>query len=133
MSQKHPDKTFPFNSHFNSQYINELYEGDMVMIEETFADVLKEYDAFLQNINICHQAEDVAGLKSAIHKIKPLCGYVGLTVLQSECQQFENACLTGEFAALRNEGVDLFNKLLNAKAIIAEEKIRLEAFNNGEG
>ena len=133
MSQKQPDKTFSFNSHFNSQYINELYEGDTVMIEETFADVLKEYDAFLQNINLCHQAEDVAGLKSAVHRIKPLCGYVGLTVLQSQCQQFENACLAGDFASLQNEGTELLGKLLSAKAIIADERVRLAAFNNGEG
>jgi HPt (histidine-containing phosphotransfer) domain-containing protein len=122
---------FIFNGLINTQYINELYDGDYVMIEETFADVLKEYDTFLQNINVCHQAEDVAGLKSAVHKIKPLCGYVGLTGLQARCQQFENACLTGEFRSLENECTDLINSLIQAKSVIAEERTRLAAFNNG--
>ena len=121
---------FIFNGLINTQYINELYDGDYIMIEETFADVLKEYDTFLQNINVCHQAEDMGGLKSAIHKIKPLCGYVGLTGLQTRCQQFENACLKGEFRSLENECTDLINSLIQAKSVIVEERTRLAAFNS---
>lgn len=122
---------FVFNKLFNSQYINELYEGDFVMIEETFADVLKEYDPFLQNIHSCYQAEDVPGLKSAVHKIKPLCGYVGLTDLQSQCQRFETDCITGNFGSLAGECTDLMNNLIQAKSVISEEKARLSTFNNG--
>jgi HPt (histidine-containing phosphotransfer) domain-containing protein len=130
--QQTPHHTgFIFNKAINSQYINELYESDYVMIEETFTDVLKEYDAFLQNINSCYQAEDVAALKSAVHKIKPLCGYVGLTSLQEQCQQFENGCQNGEFRSLENECIDLMNSLIQAKTLIAEEKTKLSLFNNG--
>ncbi|HEY4062574.1 MAG TPA: Hpt domain-containing protein [Puia sp.] len=127
-----PDRTFTFNQLINSQYINDLYEGDYIMIEETFADVLKEYDNFLQNINTCYQAEDVPAFKSAVHKIKPLCGYVGLTGLQSRCQSFEDNC-AGEgvvFRSLEKEAVDLIDHLRQAKSIIAEEKARLTQFNN---
>src|ERR1700730_14419197 len=132
MSRIPDDKTFIFNRLINSQYINELYESDYVMIEETFADVLKEYDNFLQNINTCYQAEDVPALKCAVHKIKPLCGYVGLTELQSRCQRFESECgeESAEFRSLENEAIDLINSLLQAKSVIAEEKARLTNFNN---
>jgi len=131
MSQTPHHTAFIFNKAINSQYINELYESDYVMIEETFADVLKEYDAFMQNINSCYQAEDVAALKSAVHKIKPLCGYVGLTSLQEQCQQFENGCQNGVFRSLENECIDLMNSLIQAKTLIAEEKTKLSLFNNG--
>ena len=133
MSANQDDKTFTFNRLINSQYINDLYAGDFVMIEETFADVLKEYDNFLQNINIGYQTGDVMALKCAAHKIKPLCGYVGLTELQSLCQRFEHNCgIEGaEFRSLENEAVELINHLLQAKSVIAEEKTRLTNFNNG--
>jgi HPt (histidine-containing phosphotransfer) domain-containing protein len=131
MPQEPHHTEFIFNKTINSKYINELYESDYVMIEETFADVLKEYDAYLQNINVCYQAEDVAGLKSAVHKIKPLCGYVGLTELQSRCQQFENGCQDGKFRSLENECTELMNNLIQAKSVIVEEKTRLSLFNNG--
>jgi HPt (histidine-containing phosphotransfer) domain-containing protein len=131
MSKEPHHTEFVFNQTINSKYINELYESDYVMIEETFADVLKEYDAYLQNINVCYQAEDVPALKSAVHKIKPLCGYVGLTELQSLCQKFENDCQDGEFRSLENECTGLMNSLIQAKALIVEEKARLSAFNNG--
>jgi HPt (histidine-containing phosphotransfer) domain-containing protein len=100
------------------------------MIEETFADVLKEYDNFLQNINVGYRAGDVPALKSAIHKIKPLCGYVGLTGLQSRCQRFESDCMDAEFRSLEKEAAGLIDALLQAKAVIAEEKERLSDFNN---
>ena len=130
MPQEPHHTEFIFNKIINSKYINELYESDYVMIEETFADVLKEYDAYLQNINSCYQAEDVAALKSAVHKIKPLCGYVGLTELQSRCQQFETGCQDGEFRSLENECTELMNSLIQAKSLIVEEKARLSAFNS---
>ena len=122
---------FVFDDQFNSQYINELYDGDMVMIEETFADVLNEFDSFLLQVKTSYQAQDSGALKSAIHKIKPLCGYVGLTGLQSRCQQFENACQKGEFSCLEKDGTDLIRLLGEAKAVIQAEKTRLTEFNLG--
>lgn len=130
MSQEAHHTGFVFNKTINSNYINELYESDYVMIEETFADVLKEYDAYLQNMHTCLQAEDVAALKSAVHKIKPLSGYVGLTELQTRCQEFENKCQGADFRSIQNEGIELINHLTQAKALILEEKTRLSAFNN---
>ncbi len=122
---------FVFTDQFNNQYINELYDGDTVMIEETFADVLNEYDSFLLQVKTSHQAQDVGALKSAVHKIKPLCGYVGLTGLQSRCQQLENACQEGKFSSVEKDGKDLIGLLGEAKAVIQAEKVRLTEFNLG--
>lgn len=125
------DKTFVFSEAINSQYIIELYAGDYVMIEETFTDVLLEYDGFVQKINSCFLAEDVTALKSAVHKIKPLFGFVGLTDLQALCLRFENACQGVDCSQLAAGYAALFEKLVQAKSIIAQEQARLVAFNQG--
>jgi len=123
-------KHFTFSPPFNSQYINELYDNDHVLIDETFADVIKEYGSMLQQVYVCYRAGDISALKSAVHRIKPLCGYVGLTTLQSECQQFESNCERDIFPSLHDDFATLSAHLSSAKALIEEEKVRLEAFLN---
>lgn len=123
------DKTFVFSNAINSQYIIELYAGDYVMIEETFTDVLMEYDGFVQKINTCFRDDDVIALKSAVHKVKPLFGFVGLTDLQALCLRFENACQGSGCSQLAADYAVLFEKLVQAKSIIREEQARLVAFN----
>ena len=99
------------------------------MIEETFADVLKDYDGFVQVIHSSYQAKNLPALKSAIHTIKPLFGFVGLLSIQAQCQDFENACQRVEFPEL----VESFNSLkisvLEARSIIEKENARLAAYN----
>jgi hypothetical protein len=123
------DKTFVFSDAINSQYIIELYAGDYVMIEETFTDVLLEYDGFVQKINTCFREDDVIALKSSVHKIKPLFGFVGLTDLQTSCLRFENACQDANCSQLAADYAVLFEKLVLAKSIIRDEQARLVAFN----
>ncbi len=123
------DKTFVFSDAINSQYIIELYAGDYVMIEETFTDVLMEYDGFVQKINTCFRDDDIIALKSAVHKVKPLFGFVGLTDLQTLCLRFENACQGSGCAQLAADYAVLFEKLVQAKSIIRDEQARLVAFN----
>ena len=123
------DKIFVFSDAINSQYIIDLYAGDYIMIEETFADVLHEYDAFVQKIITSYHEKDRAALKSAVHKIKPLFGFVGLTTIQSSCLQFENSCLEVSEVQLAESFSPLKEELLNARATIEKEKVRLTEFN----
>lgn len=129
MNQPMSNKTFVFSDAINSPYIIELYAGDYVMIEETFTDVLMEFDNFVQKINTCFREGDVAALKSAVHKIKPLFGFVGLTDLQAMCLRFENACQDSDCPALAGDYAVLFERLVQAKSIIEGEQVRLMAFN----
>ena len=122
------DKDFVFTQHFNTQYINELYDGDYILIEETFTDVIKEYNPLLQNVHVCYRSGDIPALKSAVHKLKPLLGYVGLTSLQTGCQQFEDNCQQHSFPSLHKDFDVLSAGLTTAKAWIEEEKARLTAF-----
>lgn len=128
MNNQANDKDFVFTQHFNSQYISELYDGDYILIEETFTDVLNEYDPLLQNVLLYYRASDIPALKSAVHKLKPLLGYVGLTSLQSESQQFENNCQQERFPSLHDDFAALSAGLSEAKAWIEEEKARLTVF-----
>ena len=129
MNQPMSNKTFAFSPAINSTYIIELYAGDYVMIEETFSDVLLEYDDFVQKINTCFRQQDVVALKGAVHKIKPLFGFVGLTDLQARCLRFENACTGAISPELSADYRGLFEKMIEAKSIIAKELERLVAFN----
>ena len=99
------------------------------MIEETFTDVLNEYEGFVQRIITSYHEKDRQGLKSAVHKIKPLFGFVGLTPLQSQCLQFENSCLEVEEVKLAASFDALIEKLTEARSIIQIEKGRLTEFN----
>ena len=129
MDQPLSDRTFRFSDAINSQYIIELYAGDYVMIEETFTDVLNEYEGFVQRIITSYQDKDRPALKSAVHKIKPLFGFVGLTGLQSCCLQFENSCMETANDQLDASFSVLRKQFEEARGIIEKEKGRLIEFN----
>ena len=101
------------------------------MIGETFADVLMEYDDFVRHIIDAYEQGDRTALKSAVHKIKPLFGFVGLLTLQAECQDFENRCSDAAADNLADSYTSLKAKLLKVRSLIESEKDRLQRFNNG--
>src|SRR6202012_5423223 len=121
MEQPLSHKEFEFSDAINSQYIIDLYAGDYIMIEETFTDVLNEYDGFVERILTSYHENDRPALKSAIHKIKPLFGFVGLTTVQAQCLTFENACLDAPDTQLAISFPPLKEQLLSARGIIEIE------------
>ena len=123
------DNTFVFSPPIDSRYLIELYAGDFVMIGETFADVLSEYNDFVQSVYASYLAKDMPALKAAVHKIKPLFGFVGLLSLQAQCQDFEYACQDRGWAELADDFNLLKNNLIQTKGLIEIEKVRLEMFN----
>jgi HPt (histidine-containing phosphotransfer) domain-containing protein len=128
MNNRPANKTFTFSPPIDSQYLIELYAGDYVMIGETFSDVLMEYDDFVRHIYTGYEQNDRDALKSAVHKIKPLFGFVGLLTLQAECQDFENSCLQADPGALTARFNTLKEKLLTVRSVIQLEKDRLQQF-----
>ena len=124
------NRTFVFSDAINSQYIIDLYAGDYIMIEETFNDVFHEYDSFVERIITSYHDKDRTALKSAIHKIKPLFGFVGLTHLQALCLHFENSCLQVSDEQLAVSFSPLKEELLKARSIIEKERVRLADFNH---
>ena len=123
---------FVFNAPIDGEYLIDLYAGDYTMIEETFTDVLREYDEFIERIITTYHEGDVGALKSAVHKVKPLFGFVGLTTVQTLCLDFENACQKAASTAELAPGFESLRKqLVNSKSVIAGELSRLSAFNRG--
>jgi hypothetical protein len=126
-----PDNAFTFSPPIDSQYLIELYAGDYEMIAETFSDVLQDYDGFVQQILSGYEQGDRIALKSAVHKIKPLFGFIGLLAVQAQCQDFENTCLQSDLTALAADFNLMKTSFLSVRSLIEREKTRLEAFNKG--
>jgi HPt (histidine-containing phosphotransfer) domain-containing protein len=122
--------SFVFNSEFDTNYLFSLYGEDYQYLQEILDTVLNDYQSLTDNIEYSYSSGNINALKSAVHKIKPVFGFVGLTAVQHQCQQFEIICgtasspdqIAGDFETLKN-------KIFHSKQIIEEEKKKLELFN----
>ena len=123
--------SFIFNDGIDTAYLNSLYGDDYVYLQEVFDTVLKDYKSLTDNIDFTYTSGDLSGLKAAVHKIKPVFGFVGLTEVQQDCQLFENNCSKApSFDSLANEFDLLKEKLTNSRYILEEEMKKLEIFNS---
>ena len=123
--------TFIFHNDFSLQSLNDLYDSDYLMIEEVFTSVLEELGPLTDNVLACFTAGDLAGLKGAVHKIKPLFGFTGLLSIESLCLQFENSCQqSASTDQLATEFSGLYAALQQGRTILAAEKERLILFNH---
>jgi len=95
-----------------------------------FNTVLDEYELLVSNVLSAHQSGNIPSLKTAVHKIKPVFGFVGLTGVHQQCQEFENLCLSlGAPGDIEKEFVSLKNKLEQSQILLEEERQRLRSFN----
>jgi HPt (histidine-containing phosphotransfer) domain-containing protein len=130
MNSQSSDKPFIFNEKIDIQCINDLYGDYYVYIEEVFGTVLTEYKMLAENITSSYTSQNIPALKSAVHKIKPIFGFVGLTIIQQQCQDFEDLCQgASSFDLLANDFNELNDNLIKSKSLIEEEKRKLELFN----
>ncbi len=122
---------FVFNVEMYANYLFSLYGDDFAYLQEIFDTVLNDFESLKDNIEYSYSSGNIAALKAAVHKIKPVFGFVGLTAIQQECQQFEAKCgsvasldiLSGDFETLKN-------RIIQSKIVIEEEKKKLEIFNS---
>jgi HPt (histidine-containing phosphotransfer) domain-containing protein len=122
---------FVFNPEFDVNYLNSLYGDDYNYLQEVFDTVLQDFQSLTDNIEFSFSSGNTTALRSAVHKIKPVFGFVGLTAVQQLCQDFEKVCdsaispdqLSGDFETLKN-------KIIQSKQLIEEEKKKLELFNS---
>jgi HPt (histidine-containing phosphotransfer) domain-containing protein len=130
MNSETENKSFIFNEKIDLQCINDLYGDDYLYIEEVFVTVLTEYKLLAENITSCYSSQDIPALKSAVHKIKPIFGFVGLTAIQQQCQEFEDLCQDPKsFDLLANDFTELNDNLTMSKSLLEEERKKLELFN----
>jgi HPt (histidine-containing phosphotransfer) domain-containing protein len=123
--------SFIFNSEIDSGYLQSLYGDDYVYLQEIFATVLNDYGALADNVEYSYSSGNLAALKAAVHKIKPVFGFVGMTAVQQECQQFENLCGTVDSPeTLTRDFENLKNRIFQSRQVIEEEMKKLEIFNS---
>ncbi len=123
--------SFVFNTEFDTNYLFSLYGDDYNYLQEVFDTVLCDYQSLTDNIEYSYSSGNLTALRSSVHKIKPVFGFVGLTNVQEQCQQFEKICdaakspdqLAGDFETLKN-------KIFQSRQLIEEEKKKLELFNS---
>lgn len=131
MNNLKTSNTFVFNPEIDANYLNSLYGDDFVYLQEVFETVLEDYQSLTDNIEYSYSSGNLTALRSAVHKIKPVFGFVGLTTVQQQCQHFEQICgdvispenLSGDFETLKN-------KIFQSRQVIEEEKKKLEIFNS---
>jgi HPt (histidine-containing phosphotransfer) domain-containing protein len=121
---------FSFNAEIDSEYIQSLYGDDFEYIHEILLTVLNDYDGLAENVDLNYSSGNIAHLKSAVHKIKPVFGFVGLVSIQKECLAFEQRCGTQvSIDELATEMEQLRNRIATGKQIIEEEAKKLEIYN----
>ncbi len=131
MNNLNTSNAFVFNAEIDTNYLNSRYGDDFVYLQEVFETVLVDYQSLTDNIEYSYSSGNLSALRSAVHKIKPVFGFVGLTAVQLQCQQFEQICgavtspdhLSGDFETLKN-------KIFHSRQLIEEEKKKLEIFNS---
>jgi HPt (histidine-containing phosphotransfer) domain-containing protein len=123
--------SFIFSDQLNAETLIALYGDDYVYMEEVFGTVLKEYVVLTDNVIASYTSKNIPALKAAVHKMKPIFGFVGLNEVQEQCQSFENVCQSAtSFELIDNDYGSLRNNLVNSKYLIEEEKKKLELFNS---
>jgi HPt (histidine-containing phosphotransfer) domain-containing protein len=122
--------SFIFNPEIDTTYLHSLYGDDFLYLQEVFTTVLSDYGSLADNIEQSYSSGNLTALKAAVHKIKPVFGFVGMTGVQQACQQFEHSCSTaGSPEMLNNEFEALKNKIFHSRQLIEEEVKKLEIFN----
>ena len=131
MNNLNTSNAFVFNAEIDANYLSSLYGDDFVYLQEVFETVLVDYQALTDNIEYSYSSGNLSALRSAVHKIKPVFGFVGLTAVQLQCQQFEQICgtvtsqdhLSGDFETQKN-------KIFHSRQLMKEDKKKLEIFNS---
>jgi HPt (histidine-containing phosphotransfer) domain-containing protein len=122
---------FQFDRRIDSSILHSLYEDDYLYIEEIFKTTLQHYDADVEAFETHQRANSVDGLKSSVHKIKPVFGYVGMPVIQECCQAFEDKCaVADDMQVIYPDSQKLLRLFKQSKKIIEADLQKLSLYNN---
>ena len=134
MNNQNFSAPFTFHKTIDAEYINSLYENDYTYIEELFKTALDHYDEDVMTIRQNLADDNAAGLKKAVHKIKPVFGFIGMLDMQQSCKDMEDRCQVAELSdEIKNEIRSLLTKIDEAKSVLRKEYERLKEFNQQPG
>jgi HPt (histidine-containing phosphotransfer) domain-containing protein len=126
---KQMNGSFEFNKAIDGQFLKELFEDDPSYAIVVFNGFLEEMPGCFDDMQTAFDNNDFKGLKSAAHKGKTLCAYVGLTAVSTQLQALETACgLPEDMPAIRSLFLNLVKERNATETLITEEIKRLEAF-----
>jgi HPt (histidine-containing phosphotransfer) domain-containing protein len=124
---------FLFDNTLDTNFLQELFQGDFAYAETVFQEFLKDLPAYWEEVAAARQGTDVKELGRAVHKCKTLFGYVGLTQTLDLYQRFENGC-TQPGAVLHESAYSALREEKDrAQQVIAKELVRLQSFNAANG
>lgn len=83
---------FRFSPELDVNFLQELYGDDFQQAEMVFESSVHQLRTELSLAEARFHDGDIQGLKKAVHKIKPLFGYIGLNKIMSEFAAFEQEC-----------------------------------------
>ncbi len=120
---------FQFSKGLDTNFLQELFQGDFAYAETVFQEFLKDLPAYWEEVAVAYKGADVKELGKAVHKCKTLFGYVGLTQTLELFQEFEHSChKPGAMIPLSAYQALLKEKDL-AHGLIEEELGRLQTYN----
>jgi len=121
---------FRFSQSLQVDFLNDLYDGDWEYAESVFENVITEIPKLMAIANQELEMQNAEGLRQALHKAKPLFGYVGLPATQAMIQLMENNCKTGVLnGAMKEDFANLKNKIRVDSDLLEEEFRRLTEYN----
>ena len=123
---------FIFNENLNNTFLEELFDGDTHYAETVFGEFLKDLPGYWSSVESSYIDNNISELRASVHKCKTLFGYVGATVLQELCQEFENKFqhVSVTIASLEPDYRVLLSEKEKTAQLIKGELNRLKAFNN---
>lgn len=83
---------FIFNPQLDHEFLNAMYENDIVYAEEVFSAFLEQTRNEFGQVRNCYSNNDWQCLRQKLHKIKPTFSFVGLTALSEKCEEMIAAC-----------------------------------------
>lgn len=124
---------FAFDNTLDTNFLQELFQGDFVYAETVFQEFLKDLPTYWEEVAAARKGTDVKELGKAVHKCKTLFGYVGLTKTLDLFQRFENSC--SQPGAMLHESAyeALKQEKDRAQETIGKELVRLQSFNAANG
>lgn len=125
---------FIFSESINVNHLFSLYDNDYQWIEEIFTTALAHFDEDVKSIQDHFSTGDLAGLKRAIHKIKPTFGFVGMPVIQDMCKEIEDKSVSANHISEISADVqELLTCCAECKRAIEDDTHRLAQYNKTTG
>ncbi|UTA69534.1 MULTISPECIES: Hpt domain-containing protein [Emticicia] len=120
---------FEFNAHLDADYINEIYGGDLSIVQIMFNSFLEESIPVWNEIQEQINQKNFNEVGRLAHQIKPSFSMVGLTFLHPKMQAFESyAKANPEAGELNNLYQQIAVDVNHAKLVIEEDLKRMEDY-----